>query len=96
MPPETRPEPQLAAGEPTSTPLVAADARAEEAEIASLPIPPWATDDELVALWLHGKSPNTIREDRAGDEEHRPESRRGSPASPLVSVLRIVPRQVAP
>ena len=31
------------------------------AEIAALPIPPWTTDDELVALWLHGKSPHTIR-----------------------------------
>ena len=35
--------------------------RSWEAEIAALPIPPWTTDDELVALWLHGKSPNTIR-----------------------------------
>ncbi|MGD0473151.1 MAG: site-specific integrase [Candidatus Velthaea sp.] len=26
-----------------------------------LPIPPDTTDDELVAMWLHGKSPNTIR-----------------------------------
>jgi hypothetical protein len=33
----------------------------EEAEIASLPISPWTNDDELVALWLHGKSPHTIR-----------------------------------
>jgi hypothetical protein len=63
MPPEPRPEPQLDAGEPSSA-LVAPDARQEEeaeAEIAALPIPPWTTDDELVALWLHGKSQNTIR-----------------------------------
>jgi hypothetical protein len=33
----------------------------EEEEIAALPIPPWTTDDELVALWLHRKSPHTIR-----------------------------------
>jgi site-specific recombinase XerD len=29
--------------------------------IAPTPIPPDTTDAELVALWLHGKSPNTIR-----------------------------------
>jgi len=33
----------------------------EAAEIAALPVAPWTTDDELVALWPHGKSPNTIR-----------------------------------
>jgi hypothetical protein len=53
---------QLDAAEPTNAPLVAPAARAEEeAEIAALPIPPWTTDDELVTLWLHGKSPHTIR-----------------------------------
>jgi hypothetical protein len=31
------------------------------AEVAALPIPPDITDDELVALWLNGKSPHTIR-----------------------------------
>jgi hypothetical protein len=39
---------------------MARDPWAEEAEIAALPIVPWTTDDELVALW-HGKSANTIR-----------------------------------
>ena len=39
---------------------VARRGRAEE-EVAALPIPPDTTDDELVALWLHGKSPNTMR-----------------------------------
>jgi hypothetical protein len=29
--------------------------------VGALPIPPDTTDDELVALWLHGKSPNTMR-----------------------------------
>ena len=29
--------------------------------IAATPIPPDTTDAELVALWLHGKSPHTIR-----------------------------------
>jgi site-specific recombinase XerD len=28
---------------------------------APTPIPPDATEDQLIALWLHGKSPNTIR-----------------------------------
>jgi len=31
------------------------------AAIAPLPIPPEATEEQLIALWLHGKSPNTIR-----------------------------------
>jgi site-specific recombinase XerD len=34
---------------------------AEEAAIVALPIPPSTTDDELIALWLHGKSPHTMR-----------------------------------
>jgi integrase/recombinase XerD len=34
---------------------------AEEAVIVALPIPPSTSDDELIALWLHGKSPHTIR-----------------------------------
>lgn len=33
----------------------------EEEDVVALPFPPSTTDDELVALWLHGKSPNTIR-----------------------------------
>jgi len=33
----------------------------EEAVIVALPIPPSTTDDELIALWLHGKSPHTMR-----------------------------------
>jgi hypothetical protein len=62
IPPEPPPEPQLDTATPRSAPPVAPDAREEEeAEIAALRIPPWTTDDELVALWLHGKSPDTIR-----------------------------------
>jgi integrase/recombinase XerD len=34
---------------------------AEEAAIVALPIPPSTSDDELIALWLHGKSPHTVR-----------------------------------
>jgi len=33
----------------------------KEEDVAALPIRPSTTDDELVALWLHGKSPHTIR-----------------------------------
>jgi hypothetical protein len=33
----------------------------EDAAIVALPIPPSTTDDELIALWLHGKSPHTMR-----------------------------------
>jgi integrase/recombinase XerD len=40
---------------------VSATSNEEEAAIVALPIPPSTTDDELVALWLHGKSPHTIR-----------------------------------
>ena len=29
--------------------------------IAPTPIPPDATEEQLIGLWLHGKSPNTIR-----------------------------------
>jgi hypothetical protein len=29
--------------------------------IAPLPIPSDATEEQLIELWLHGKSPNTIR-----------------------------------
>jgi hypothetical protein len=78
MPPEPRPELQPGTAEPPSARLVAraADA-AEEAGIVSVatgdwtiaatPIPPDTTDAELVALWLHGKSPHTVR--AYGDED---------------------------
>jgi hypothetical protein len=33
----------------------------QSSAIAPLPIPPDATEEQLTALWLHGKSPNTIR-----------------------------------
>jgi site-specific recombinase XerD len=36
-------------------------AAARDWPIAPTPIPPDTTDAELVALWLHGKSSNTIR-----------------------------------
>jgi integrase/recombinase XerD len=71
MLPEPRPELPPAIAEPASAPLAARAADAEEAAnaaaaardwtIAATPIPPDATDAELVALWLHGKSPNTVR-----------------------------------
>jgi integrase len=71
MPPEPRPELQPGIPEPRNTAIVARAAGAEEAKttsvaardwaIAPTPIPPDTTDAELVALWLHGKSPNTIR-----------------------------------
>ena len=34
---------------------------ATSSAIAPLPIPPEATEEQLIALWLHGKRPNTIR-----------------------------------
>jgi hypothetical protein len=34
---------------------------AKRATIAPLPIPSDATEEQLIELWLHGKSPNTIR-----------------------------------
>jgi integrase/recombinase XerD len=71
MPPEPRPELQPDIPEPRNAPIVARAAGAEEEAIpsaatpdwaiAATPIPPDTTDAELVALWLHGKSPNTIR-----------------------------------
>jgi integrase/recombinase XerD len=32
-----------------------------QSPIAPTPIPPDATEEQLIGLWLHGKSPNTIR-----------------------------------
>jgi hypothetical protein len=66
MLPESRPDPQPGTAEPASAPLAARAASAEEAAtgdwtIAPTPIPPDTTDAELVALWLHGKSPHTVR-----------------------------------
>ncbi len=70
VPPEPRPDPQPGIPEPRNPAIVARAAGAEEEAIASAtpdwtiaptPIPPDTTDGELVALWLHGKSPNTIR-----------------------------------
>jgi hypothetical protein len=68
MLPEARPDPQPGIPEPASAPLAARAASAEEEAaaardwtIAPTPIPPDTTDAELVALWLHGKSPHTIR-----------------------------------
>jgi integrase/recombinase XerD len=70
MLPEPRPDPHPGTAEPPSALLVARAADAEEEAasvatgdwtIAATPIPPDTTDAELVALWLHGKSPHTIR-----------------------------------
>ncbi len=47
---------------PAHAPLPAGvPAPATSWEIAATPIPPDTTDAQLVALWLHGKSPHTIR-----------------------------------
>jgi integrase/recombinase XerD len=70
MVPEPRPELSPDVAEPASAPLAirrvaeeAATAAAATGDwtIAATPIPPDTTDAELVALWLHGKSPNTVR-----------------------------------
>jgi site-specific recombinase XerC len=73
MPSEAPPNPHPSLVESLRSVLVAraADAEVEEAAnaagatrdwtIAPTPIPPDITDAELVALWLHGKSPHTIR-----------------------------------
>ena len=60
MQPEAPPAPHPSPAEPIRAPLIASPGRAEE-EVAALPIPPDTTDNELVALWLHGKSRNTTR-----------------------------------
>jgi len=41
--------------------IVPAELNDDRPEIAALPIPPSTTDDQLIALWLHGKSAHTIR-----------------------------------
>jgi hypothetical protein len=68
MLPEPRPEPQPGAAKSASAGRAAgaegaaiASTATPDWAIASTPIPPDTTDAELVALWLHGKSPNTIR-----------------------------------
>jgi integrase/recombinase XerD len=71
MLPEPRPELPPDIAEPRNAAIVAGAADAEEEAIASAatgdwtiaatPIPPDTTDAELVALWLHGKSPHTVR-----------------------------------
>src|SRR5664279_2798057 len=50
----------LVLGEPPlpAPPVVLA---ATQSPIAPTPIPPDATEEQLIALWLHGKSGNTIR-----------------------------------
>jgi hypothetical protein len=45
---------------PLSAPPAVATAAAQPT-IAPNPIPPDATEEQLIGLWLHGKSPNTIR-----------------------------------
>jgi integrase/recombinase XerD len=72
VPPEPRPDPYPSPDESSRSGLGGRTAGAEEEAgnvsvatgdwtIAATPIPPDTTDAELVALWLHGKSPNTIR-----------------------------------
>jgi integrase/recombinase XerD len=53
MVPEASPDPQADSAEE--------EAAARDWTIAPTPILPDTTDAELVALWLHGKSPHTIR-----------------------------------
>ncbi len=54
-------QPPRAVELPTTISAIEPTRPREEEDIAALPIPPSTTDDELVALWLHGKSPHTIR-----------------------------------
>src|SRR5450755_931576 len=71
MRPESPHELHAGIPEPHNAAIVARAAGAEEEEAASVatgdwtiaatPIPPDTTDAELVALWLHGKSPHTVR-----------------------------------
>ena len=43
--------------------------------IAPTPIPPDATEEQLISLWLHGKSPNTVRAYRCAPAGCWPDSR---------------------
>jgi len=43
--------------DPTTAPLTIA---APPSPIAPLPIPPDTTEEQLIGLWLHGKSENTV------------------------------------
>ena len=61
MRPKPRPDPHPGMVESAGLVARAAGATEEDWTIAPTPIPPDTTDAELVALWLHGKSPNTIR-----------------------------------
>jgi hypothetical protein len=46
---------------PNALPAPPAVLAAAQPPIAPTPIPPDATEEQLIGLWLHGKSPNTIR-----------------------------------
>ena len=46
---------------PAPPPALAAQPTAAAQPLAPTPIPPDATEEQLIALWLHGKSGNTIR-----------------------------------
>src|SRR5450631_1965549 len=61
MRPKPRPDPPPGMVESAGLVARAAGATEEDWTIAPTPIPPDTTDAELVALWLHGKSPHTIR-----------------------------------
>jgi integrase/recombinase XerD len=52
MPPDPLPAPPA---------VLAAQPTAAAQPLAPTPIPPDATEEQLIGLWLHGKSPNTIR-----------------------------------
>ena len=41
--------------------LAAAPSPIAPSAVASTPILPDATEEQLIGLWLHGKSPNTVR-----------------------------------
>lgn len=51
-------------------------ARPSDTEIATLPFPPYTTDDELIDLWLHGKAQHTITAYRADVAAFRAFSRK--------------------
>ena len=61
---DSRPAIEITGGPPCPPdPLPAHPAvlAATPSPIAPLPIPPDATEDQLIGLWLHGKSANTSR-----------------------------------
>ena len=76
--------PALPAGGNNAATVVAE--QMNEAEIAALPFPPYTTDDELIDLWLHGKSPHTIRAYRDDIAAFRAFSRKSLRATYLLDL----------